>query len=49
MVDKVVESTDDNEQLSCSRKASKLAEIGLKLRAMMPWITENRLVDKDKN
>ena len=26
-----------------------IEEIGSKLRAMMPWITANRLVDKDKN
>jgi ketol-acid reductoisomerase len=33
------------------RRASQhqIEEIGLKLRGMMPWITENRLVDKDKN
>jgi len=33
------------------RKTSQhqIEEIGLKLRGMMPWITENRLVDKDKN
>ena len=36
---------------SIRKKASEhqIEEIGLKLRAMMPWITENRLVDKDKN
>ncbi len=27
----------------------QIEEVGEKLRAMMPWITENRLVDKDKN
>ena len=27
----------------------QIEEIGSKLRGMMPWITENRLVDKDKN
>lgn len=32
MVDKVVHTKDDNEQLMCQRKASKYAEIGLKLR-----------------
>ena len=26
-----------------------IEEIGKELRAMMPWITANRLVDKDKN
>ena len=33
------------------RKVSEhpIEEIGSKLRAMMPWITANRLVDKDKN
>ena len=36
---------------STRKKASEhqIEEIGLKLRAMMPWIAENRLVDKDKN
>ena len=36
---------------STRKKASahQIEEIGLKLRAMMPWIAENRLVDKDKN
>ena len=36
---------------STRKKASQhqIEEIGTKLRAMMPWITENRLVDKDKN
>ena len=36
---------------STRKKASEhqIEEIGLKLRAMMPWISENRLVDKDKN
>ena len=27
----------------------KLEEVGSKLRAMMPWIAEQKLVDKDKN
>ena len=26
-----------------------IEEVGAKLRAMMPWIAENRLVDKTKN
>ena len=26
-----------------------IEEVGKELRAMMPWITANRLVDKDKN
>ena len=26
-----------------------IEEVGKQLRAMMPWITANRLVDKDKN
>ena len=36
---------------STRKKASEhqIEEIGLKLRGMMPWIAENRLVDKDKN
>jgi ketol-acid reductoisomerase len=33
------------------RRAAKhpVEEVGERLRAMMPWITENRLVDKTKN
>jgi ketol-acid reductoisomerase len=27
----------------------KIEEVGNKLRAMMPWIKANRLVDKSKN
>ena len=36
---------------STRRRTSQhqIEEIGSKLRGMMPWITENRLVDKDKN
>ena len=36
---------------STRRRTSQhqIEEIGEKLRGMMPWITENRLVDKDKN
>ena len=26
-----------------------IEEVGTRLRAMMPWISENKLVDKDKN
>ncbi|MBT6140017.1 MAG: ketol-acid reductoisomerase, partial [Rhodospirillaceae bacterium] len=26
-----------------------IEEVGAKLRAMMPWIAENKLVDKEKN
>ena len=26
-----------------------IEKVGKELRAMMPWITANRLVDKDKN
>ena len=26
-----------------------IEEVGRKLRGMMPWISENKLVDKDKN
>jgi len=29
--------------------AHPIEQTGAKLRAMMPWITENALVDKDKN
>ena len=33
------------------KKASEhpIEAVGKELRAMMPWITANRLVDKDKN
>ena len=36
---------------SIRRKASehKIEEVGKKLRAMMPWIADQKLVDKDKN
>ena len=36
---------------SIRRKASehKIEEVGKKLRAMMPWIAKQKLVDKDKN
>jgi len=30
-------------------QAHPIEEVGARLRAMMPWIQENRLVDKDKN
>ena len=30
-------------------KAHPIEQVGERLRAMMPWIRENRLVDKDKN
>jgi ketol-acid reductoisomerase len=26
-----------------------IEEVGARLRAMMPWIAENKLVDKEKN
>ena len=29
--------------------AHQIEEVGTKLRAMMPWIAANRLVDKSKN
>ncbi|MEM1300920.1 MAG: ketol-acid reductoisomerase, partial [Pseudomonadota bacterium] len=29
--------------------AHQIEEVGAKLRAMMPWIAENRMVDKAKN
>ena len=29
--------------------AHQMEEVGEKLRAMMPWIAKNRLVDRDKN
>jgi ketol-acid reductoisomerase len=30
-------------------QASEIEQVGARLRAMMPWIQENKLVDKDKN
>ncbi|MEN8197759.1 MAG: ketol-acid reductoisomerase [Pseudomonadota bacterium] len=46
----------ENEAGQASFKATRrnssahpIEEVGAKLRAMMPWITENRLVDKSKN
>jgi ketol-acid reductoisomerase len=29
--------------------AHQIEQVGEKLRGMMPWITANKLVDKDKN
>ncbi|MEL6284469.1 MAG: ketol-acid reductoisomerase, partial [Pseudomonadota bacterium] len=29
--------------------AHQIEEVGAKLRGMMPWISANQLVDKDKN
>jgi ketol-acid reductoisomerase len=29
--------------------AHPIEQVGAKLRAMMPWITANKLVDKEKN
>ncbi len=29
--------------------AHQIEEVGAKLRAMMPWISKNKLVDKGKN
>ena len=31
------------------RKEETIEEVGEKLRAMMPWIEQNRLVDRSKN
>ena len=30
-------------------KASLIEQTGVKLRDMMPWITANKIIDKDKN
>jgi ketol-acid reductoisomerase len=30
-------------------KAHQIEEVGARLRAMMPWIGKNKLVDKDRN
>ena len=30
-------------------KAHPIEQVGAKLRAMMPWISKNKLVDKEKN
>ncbi|MCB2084662.1 MAG: ketol-acid reductoisomerase, partial [Sphingomonadaceae bacterium] len=39
-------------ELKASRKAAAahpIEKTGAELRAMMPWISANKLVDKDKN
>jgi ketol-acid reductoisomerase len=30
-------------------RASKIEQTGVKLRAMMPWISANKIVDQEKN
>ena len=50
--DWMLENKVNQTSFKSTRKKSsehQIEEIGLKLRAMMPWIAENRLVDKDKN
>jgi ketol-acid reductoisomerase len=32
-----------------NKAAHPIEQVGAKLRGMMPWITANALVDKDKN
>ena len=50
--DWVLESTANQASFKAMRKAKaahQIEEVGAKLRAMMPWISANRLVDKSKN
>jgi len=50
--DWMLENKVNQTSFKSTRKKSsehQIEEIGVKLRAMMPWIAENRLVDKDKN
>lgn len=48
----VLEKTAGYTKMNASRaisKASNIEQVGLKLRAMMPWISANKIIDKDKN
>ncbi|MES2493431.1 MAG: ketol-acid reductoisomerase [Pseudomonadota bacterium] len=50
--DFVLDNRAGQPELKASRKASQrhqIEEVGSKLRAMMPWIAKNALVDKTKN
>ncbi|QWC55725.1 ketol-acid reductoisomerase [Erythrobacter sp. 3-20A1M] len=48
----VLDNRAGQPELKAARKAAEahpIEETGARLRAMMPWITANRLVDKDRN
>ena len=48
----LLENQTRNTKLTSTRRISgehQIEEVGNKLRAMMPWIKANRLVDKSKN
>jgi ketol-acid reductoisomerase len=48
----VLDNRAGQPELKAARKmaaAHPIEETGAKLRAMMPWIGANKLVDKDKN
>ena len=50
--DFILDNRAGQPQLKASRKAAAahpIAEVGAKLRAMMPWIAKNQFVDKAKN
>ena len=50
--DFVVEGQTGYPRMKAERKlteASQINQTGNKLREMMPWIAENKIVDKDKN
>ncbi len=48
----VLDNKAGNPELKAARKLQnehQIEKVGAELRAMMPWITKNKLVDKDKN
>ena len=48
----ILDNQAGNPEMKAARKrqaAHPIEETGARLRAMMPWITANKLVDKDKN
>ena len=48
----ILESKSGNAQLKANRRLSRahpIEQVGARLRDMMPWIKENRLVDQEKN
>jgi ketol-acid reductoisomerase len=48
----ILEGASNYPEMTAMRRnnaASQIEQVGAKLRSMMPWITENALVDKDKN
>ena len=52
MKDFVLDNRAGQPELKASRKAAAahpIEQVGSELRAMMPWIAKNKLVDKAKN